>query len=261
MALIIHVDGGARGNPGPAGAGVVIRRDTGERVFEAAYFLGHQTNNAAEYYAVIRALTRAADCGEHPVCVYSDSELLVRQITGEYAVKSANLAPLHQQVQLLLLRMPGWSVRHIKREENRRADELANLAMDRKCDVIVFDCAGSPRVEASNCAPAPVAPPAGAAVPGPGSGNGPAVRVTVAEPPGGDACPADLPAAESFTVATVLPAGLCIHAAQSLLPTIMAMLNTKPNEFAAIPTLTVRCSRPGCGAVFQLSPIRPGSEN
>ncbi len=258
---MINVDGGARGNPGPAGAGVVIRRASGERVFEAAYFLGHQTNNAAEYYAVIRALTRAADCGEHPVCVYSDSELLVRQITGEYAVKSANLAPLHQQVQLLLLKMPGWSVRHIKREENRRADELANLAMDRKCDVIVFDCAGSARVEASAGVPASAGPRAETAVPGPGCGTGPAVRVTVAEPPGGESCPAGPPAAESFTVATVLPAGLCIHAAQALLPTILAMLNTKPNEFAAIPTLTVRCSRPGCGAVFQLAPIRPGSEN
>ena len=96
MGLIIHVDGGSRGNPGPAGAGVVIADEDGALIHEAGYFLGRQTNNSAEYHACIRALQRAARCGEQPVRVCSDSELLVRQITGAYQVKSPTLVKRYQ---------------------------------------------------------------------------------------------------------------------------------------------------------------------
>lgn len=139
MGLILEVDGGSRGNPGPAGAGVVIRTEDGRTLYEAGFFLGPLTNNAAEYHALIRALRRAADCGEQPLTIRSDSELLVRQITGEYRVKSASLAELYEQVQRLLLRIACWSIVHVPRAQNRRADELANLAMDRERDVVIAD--------------------------------------------------------------------------------------------------------------------------
>ena len=266
MGLIIHVDGGSRGNPGPSGAGVVIESEAGELLFEAAYFLGHQTNNAAEYHALIRALGRAQQCEADRLTVYSDSELLVRQVTGEYDVKSPKLGQLYQQVQMVLLKMPGWSIRHVKREENRRADELANLAMDERRNVVVFDrddCGHSEQAAAGSF-PSPAIVPADgpASQPadrGPGvtppSATDRAVRVVVAQGPEADECPAGECSPEEFTVRSALPAELCVHAAHALLPTLLAMLNTDAQEFAAIPTLTVRCGRLGCGAAFQLSPV------
>jgi ribonuclease HI len=259
VSLIIHVDGGSRGNPGPAGAGVVIRGDDGALIFEAGFFLGRQTNNAAEYQALIRALERAGQRGEQPITIHSDSELLVRQITGEYQVKSASLAPLYRQAQTLLVRVGRWSIRHVRREQNTRADELANLAMDARRDVIVFDVdrpadqsAGMPATtDRAHDAPETALQPEVLA----GSAQ-PAVRVTVNRPPKAGACPAGgLPAA-AFTVGTTLPAGLCVHAAHALVPTLLAILNTDADEFAAVPTLTVRCGRPGCNAEFRLAPAR-----
>lgn len=262
MELIIHVDGGARGNPGPAGAGVVIAARDGRLVFEAGYFLGTQTNNVAEYTALVRALERAQHCAAQHITIYSDSELLVRQLTGEYRVKNARLAKLYQQAQLLLLKAPRWTVRHVRREANKRADELANLAMNRRANVIVFDVDADEDSRAASEVPGeePAAEPTethaaeGPACPVPEQG---AVRVLVATPPDAALCPAAAFAQQSFTIQSMLPAGICIHAAHAILPTVLAMLNTEPQEFAAVPTLTVRCARPGCGAVFQLVPL-PG---
>jgi len=261
VGLIIHVDGGARGNPGPAGAGVVIHDDQQGLIFEAAYFLGRQTSNAAEYHALIRALERAGHRGRQPIQVYSDSELLVRQLTGEYQVKSPNLAPLYRQVQMLLIKTARWTVRHVPREQNERADELANVAMDRRRNVVVFDAedqtAGAPETavaasEGTRERPAPAKPADTIA----GPAGRPAVRVRVSRAPAGGVCPAGDLAEEAFTVVAALPVGLCVHAAHALVPTLLAILNTDPEEFAAVPTLTVRCGRPGCGAEFQLSPVR-----
>ncbi len=273
MGLIVHVDGGSRGNPGPAGAGVLITSDDGTPVHEGAYYLGHQTNNAAEYYALIRALQRVERSGQRTITVCSDSELLVRQITGQYRVRSAKLARLFEQAQLLLLRIPCWNVRHIPREANRRADELANLAIDQQRDLIVFDVdvaergrspaatdsAAGPGITASQpparggpgTRPQPAAPEAAEA----GAGVR-AVRVTLAQAPQPGSCPAEEHLCESFTVEATLPTGLCVHAAHALLPTILAMLNTESAEFLAVPTLTVRCMRHGCGATFHVSPTR-----
>jgi ribonuclease HI len=277
VGLIVHVDGGSRGNPGPAGAGVLITSDDGTRIHEGAYYLGRQTNNAAEYHALIRALQRVERTGERTVTVYSDSELLVRQITGQYRVKSARLGRLFEQVQLLLLRIPCWNVRHIPREGNLRADELANLAMDQQRDVILFDAETGERDEparATEPRPSPDAAPnrlpaAGERDTRPGgsaseagevaepAGDGVrAVRVTLARPPKPGDCPAEECLCESFTVESKLPTGLCVHAAHALLPTILAVLNTEPAEFPAVPTLTVRCTRPGCGATFHVAPAR-----
>ncbi len=257
MALVIHVDGGSRGNPGPAGAGVVICEDGGARVFEAGYFLGHQTNNAAEYHAVLRALERVGQCPPQPIVIHSDSELLVRQLTGVYQVKSPKLVPLFRQVQMLLLRIAHWSIRHVPREENTRADALANLAMDAGRDVVMRDTSAgvTPSSTAASGASGYAAETSPAGV-GPTAKLGaPAVRVTVSRPAAAEACPAGGPPHEPFTVQSTLPAGLCVHAAHALLPTLLGILNTDPEEFAAVPTLTVRCGRSGCHAEFKLSPV------
>lgn len=277
MGLILYVDGGARGNPGPAGAGVVITTDDGTLIHEAAYFLGHQTNNAAEYHALIRGLQRVAQRGEQRVSICSDSELLVRQITGQYRVRSAPLSRLYEQVQLLLLKIQSWHIRHVAREANRRADQLANLAMDQQRDLIVFDAdsgqaqpvppASAPAAHVGQTPPSDLAQaalPAGQAPAQPAPPPPPqpvttaprAARVTLATEPRPGGCPARQPACAPFTVEMALPAGLCIHAAHALLPTILAVLNTPAGEFAAIPTLTVRCMHPGCGAVFHVAPVR-----
>ena len=255
---MIHVDGGARGNPGPAGAGVVIATADGTLVFEAGYFLGHQTNNTAEYQALINALERAQHCGASSITVHSDSELLVKQITGEYQVKNPRLAGLYEQVQRLLLKVPRWTLRHVRREANRRADELANLAMDRRGDVVVFDVESGdvpPRAERPKAeqVAGPAAAPEGGAHKGPAVR---AVRVSTAHAPNAKTCSAGGSMPASFTIAQTLPAGLCVHAVHAILPTVLAMLNTEPEEFAAIPTLTVRCAQTGCGGVFQLSPVQ-----
>jgi ribonuclease HI len=275
VGLIIYVDGGSRGNPGPAGAGVVIHTDDGRLIHEGGYFLGRQTNNAAEYHALLRGLMRAEKCGRQRLTIHSDSELLVRQVTGEYDIKSPKLEQLYQQVQLFLLRAPRWTLRHIKREHNRRADELVNLALDRQQDVIVFDADSAAAPESATAAATdhgqavsaiPAQPDAAFDVAGPPQASQavrPAstveahhVRVTLARGPNLDICPAADSLPREFTVTATLPTGLCIHAAHSILPTILAMLNTEPQEFATIPTLTVHCNRPGCGAIFHLSPLR-----
>ncbi len=134
----VYVDGGSRGNPGPAAAGVVLLdADTGQPVFEAGYFLGRMTNNAAEYNGLIKALEACIAHEAQRVCVTSDSQLMVRQILGEYRVKSADLQPLHTDAKALLGRIGDWKIRHVLRENNKRADELANVAMDAGDDVII----------------------------------------------------------------------------------------------------------------------------
>lgn len=133
LKINIYTDGGARGNPGPAGIGVVIANaDTGEVLEEHSQYLGATTNNQAEYKAVILGLTRAVELGATGVTVVADSELLVRQATGEYKVKNPGLAQRFLELRNLEVRL-GHPVRyrHVRREQNKRADALANLAMDK----------------------------------------------------------------------------------------------------------------------------------
>lgn len=271
LDLVIHVDGGARGNPGPAGAGVMIRVAEGPAIFEAGYFLGRQTNNFAEYVALIRGLERATQLGAASVLVRSDSELLVRQMTGDYQVKAPALRTLHLQAQTLLLRLPRWSIEHVRREHNQRADELANLAMDQGRDVIVLDASGAAPP------PAPIPAAAEPALPktpkidarrGATHGNGqtadppatrPAalaeVRLTVATRPSPKHCAVAEHMGAEMLVGRALPAGLCTYAAHAVLPTVIAILGTDADELRGVPTMTVRCSKPGCGAVFNLTPV------
>jgi len=124
-----HIDGGSRGNPGPAGFGVRIERDDGT-IVELKQALGHSTNNVAEYNGLIAALRWAADNGVRTLRVKSDSELLVKQMRGEYRVKSPGLQPLYEDARALAKRIGRITFEHVRREFNKDADRLANEAMD-----------------------------------------------------------------------------------------------------------------------------------
>jgi ribonuclease HI len=126
----VHVDGGSRGNPGPAGVGVVIIRPDG-RVMERIHrYIGEATNNVAEYHALLLALERAQSLGCTDLEVYSDSELLVRQIQGRYQVKNAGLRPLFTKAKERIAGFRHFRIQHVPREQNMEADALANRGMD-----------------------------------------------------------------------------------------------------------------------------------
>jgi len=129
--LIAHSDGGARGNPGPAGYGVVIQDESGRKVAHLSEYLGHQTNNFAEYQGLIAALEYALEHGPKALKLISDSELLVRQIKGIYKVKNAVLQDLHGRAKALIAQLEWFSIGHALREQNQDADRLANAAMDK----------------------------------------------------------------------------------------------------------------------------------
>lgn len=129
--LVAHSDGGARGNPGPAGYGVVIKDETGRKVAALSEYLGHQTNNFAEYQGLIAALEYALQHGPKALKLISDSELLVRQIKGIYKVKNPTLQDLHARAKELIAKLDWFSIGHALREHNQEADRLANEAMDR----------------------------------------------------------------------------------------------------------------------------------
>jgi len=128
--LVAHSDGGARGNPGPSGYGVVIQDEAGKKVASLSQYLGHQTNNFAEYQGLIAALEYAINHGHKALKVVSDSELLVRQIEGIYKVKNATLKDLHGRAKELIAKLEWFSIGHVLRGHNQEADHLANAAMD-----------------------------------------------------------------------------------------------------------------------------------
>jgi ribonuclease HI len=128
--LVAHVDGGARGNPGPAGYGVVIEDQAGRRITTLNKYLGHRTNNYAEYMGLLAALEYARENGFRALEAISDSELLVRQIDGEYKVRSPILLDLYTHAKSLIRELDWFRIRHVRREKNREADRLANQAMD-----------------------------------------------------------------------------------------------------------------------------------
>lgn len=129
--LVAHIDGGARGNPGPAGYGVVIEDQNGQNVAALSEYLGHQTNNFAEYQGLIAALEFSVAKGHKALKVISDSELMVRQIKGIYKVKNAVLLDLHARARRLIAQLDWFSIGHVLRGHNQEADRLANAAMDK----------------------------------------------------------------------------------------------------------------------------------
>jgi ribonuclease HI len=128
--LTVNVDGGSRGNPGPAAIGVVVRNDDGAVVESVGETIGRETNNVAEYKAMLRGLELALAHGADEVEMIGDSELIIRQIEGRYKVKKADLKPLHAEAKELLGKFDRWTVRHVKREHNADADALVNQALD-----------------------------------------------------------------------------------------------------------------------------------
>ncbi|MDR3749245.1 MAG: ribonuclease HI family protein [Acidobacteriota bacterium] len=129
--LVAYIDGGARGNPGPAAYGVVVQDENGRKVAELSEFLGRQTNNYAEYSGLVAALNYAVQHGVKALKVVSDSELMVKQINGQYKVGNPALKELHGRAKKSIAQLDYFHIRHVLREKNRDADRLANQAMDR----------------------------------------------------------------------------------------------------------------------------------
>jgi len=128
--VVVHVDGGARGNPGPAAVAAVASAADGRVVGERRLYIGEATNNVAEYRAVLLGLELARDLGASQVEVVNDSELVSKQIAGQYKVKHAGLKPLYQDAMRALGEFERWQVRSVRRESNERADALVNQALD-----------------------------------------------------------------------------------------------------------------------------------
>ena len=152
--ITLEFDGGSRGNPGPAGIGVVLRAADKTPLVTLGRFIGRATNNVAEYKALVTGLEQAKQLGAKRLQIRGDSELIIRQIKGEYRVKHPDLRPLYEAAQALLGDFDGYSIDHNLRHKNELADRLANLAMDRKGDVTEADGDDIGTVDA----PTPTAP-------------------------------------------------------------------------------------------------------
>ncbi len=133
--IIAYIDGASRGNPGPAAAGFTLADSDGTQLQAKAFFLGRATNNIAEYTSLVKALEAAKQIGTEQLVVFSDSELLVRQINGQYKVKSELIRPFFRQAISLLGEFKNWQVRHISREKNEQADKLVNQALNLGTDI------------------------------------------------------------------------------------------------------------------------------
>ena len=138
---LANIDGASRGNPGPASYAVVVRDPNGKIILELAKNIGRETNNVAEYYALLAALDYATSHGIHALRIRSDSELLVRQMQGRYKVKSADLKPLHERASKMARQLGYFAIEHVRRELNTDADALANVALDQ---------AGVPKFDRAN---------------------------------------------------------------------------------------------------------------
>lgn len=128
--LKVYVDGASRGNPGDAGIGIVMLDENGNVIKEMSDYIGQTTNNIAEYTALVTALKEAIEVGCEEIEVFSDSELMVKQINGQYQIKNEGIKRLYSQVSQLMKEFKSFSINHVKREFNRRADELANEGID-----------------------------------------------------------------------------------------------------------------------------------
>lgn len=134
-AFVLRTDGGARGNPGPAGAGFVLEDPAGLVVAAAGRYIGETTNNVAEYEALLWGLRTALAQGVREIQVYSDSQLVVRQLNGQYRVKHENMKPLFVEAMQLLRRFGAWRADHVERAANSAADALVNEAIDARAEV------------------------------------------------------------------------------------------------------------------------------
>lgn len=229
MKALIHIDGGSRGNPGPAAAGVVIKRDDrAEPLHEAGYHLGALTNNVAEYQGLLRALELARRYGVTEPHIRSDSQLMVEQVNGRYKVKSPLLKPLVERVRRELNGFAHWELRHVLRDQNQRADELVNLALDGGRDIIATENGNPTGAEKSN----------------PAATNTPRLEVEMRERPG-ESCPASCPAGTIFRFGPDTPKGMCIYAAAA----VFAALDLKQRRLQP----DIQCGH--CGAAIQVGRV------
>lgn len=269
MPYTAYIDGGARGNPGPSGAGVHILDDGGKVVFSAGLFLGHKTNNEAEYAGLLQALDLLAAAGAGTVLIRSDSELLVRQMQGSYRVKAPNLKPLFENAAARAARFKACRFEHVRREQNKDADRLANAAMDAVGDVVEVDVPGlAGKADRPVVAPTPARAVGGAARRAGDSGERSsasrgvasqagtlrgAVAVSVVKAPAGGRCPAGMRAGAVFTFSDVVPAGMCLEACSTVIDAVLALrAMAQDDDEAPLEPMTITCQRPDCGAVFQL---------
>ncbi len=130
MKVVVHVDGGSRGNPGPSAAAATLASPSGELLDEVSELIGPATNNVAEYRGVLLGLRRAKELGATQVELINDSELVARQLNGDYKVKHPSMIPLFGEARVALAGFEQWSIRTVRREDNARADALVNVALD-----------------------------------------------------------------------------------------------------------------------------------
>ena len=231
MKLSIHIDGGSRGNPGPAAAAVVIRdAEDDVPLHEAGYYLGRATNNVAEYQGLICALKIARELAARQITVHSDSQLLVRQVNGQYKVKSKNLHDLFEQVSRQLAHFDQWTLRYVARQDNRRADELVNQALDNKKDVVDFRMDYPVGRETSEVGRG-------------GSARSAGFLATIVDEPG-EACPAACDGHSSYRFGPRTPADMCMYAAKAVLDAV--------SDDGEIDQRQPRCPR--CDASIELEP-------
>jgi uncharacterized repeat protein (TIGR04076 family) len=250
MPWTAHIDGGSRGNPGPAAAGVVLRDESGRTALAAGFFLGRATNNQAEYQGLLNALRLLEAAGAKEIRIVSDSELMVRQMNKQYRVKSPDLRPLYEEAIGRLDRF-RWKMTHTLREGNADADALANEAMDARADVVRVDLLGLIGKSAGQATRKPS--PQGqrhsqpALIPDVETPPAPRVFARVIAAPAPGVCPAATAAGQTFECSRVTPAGLCLHLAAASFPAILHLL-----ESANSPAQRVGCSKAGCGAILEL---------
>lgn len=244
--LTLYVDGGARGNPGPAAAGVVLRDEAGVSLLEAGYLLGALTNNQAEYSALLIGVRAARQAQATSLTIYSDSELMVKQLLGEYRVKAGGLKPLFEDVQNQLLGLTNWKIHHVLRDKNRRADELVNQALDSGEDVTDVRLIDGPPALSSKEAHGARAPRGSSAA------NEQPARVVLEVV----AAATDAPCTDScargsrFIIEDVLPAGLNLELAAQVIEVVNTFRDQNWSGVMPEP-ITVMCL--SCGAEFRLS--------
>ena len=266
MPHTAYIDGGARGNPGPAAAGAQIVDPSGRVIFSGGLFLGHQTNNEAEYAGLLLALDLLHAAGVRQVRIRSDSELLVRQMQGRYRVKAANLKPLYDRAAAAMRRFDECRFEHVPRERNKDADGLVNQALDATADVVPVDAANLlSQIDRRSVVPTPgtlfdthqsratrASGTNQGQAGGPSGGRSGTVMVSTIRPPRPNACPARIRAGEVFQFADTVPAGLCVQACAATIEAVLALQSIAADPDAGpLEPITATC--PECGAVFQVN--------
>ncbi len=245
MTWTAYIDGGSRGNPGTAGAGVYLLDEHNRAVLAVGFYLGRMTNNAAEYQGLLNSLRLLEAAGASHVRIFSDSELLVRQINGEYRVKSPGLKPLFAQARAGLERFREWRIAHVYRERNAMADALANRAMDMGKDVIETDTLGLLKTAEH----APKMKSGGRPAAQPASSPPATIEVRVVRAPAKGGCPAAMTLGHVFLFSEFTPAGFCMRAIPPVWKGVVSLQAAPAGQDKPI---IVNCEHPGCRAAFEL---------